>query len=49
MGNAFMLLIALLYLGAAIGYARERNWPMVLVSLCYGTANVSLVWIARKM
>jgi uncharacterized membrane protein len=49
MGNGFMLVIALCYLGAAVGYAKEKNWPMVLVALCYGTANVALVWAAKKL
>ena len=48
MGNGFMLVIALLYLGAAIGYAKDRNWWMALTVLCYAVANVALVAAVAK-
>lgn len=48
MGNGFMLLIAALYLCAAIGYWIDGNWPWVIVTLCYATANVALVLAASR-
>lgn len=48
MGHTFMLVIAGLYLCAGISYTIDRNWPMALVSLCYGAANIGLVWLARR-
>jgi len=48
-GNFFMLTLAALYACAFVGYLVEKNWPMALVSLCYGTANVALVWASSKL
>jgi len=36
----------LLYLGAAVGYALQSNWPWCLTYGAYAVANVGLIFAA---
>lgn len=47
MSAAFMLLIAVLYLGAAISFACEGKALWAVVALAWGVGNAVLTWISR--
>jgi hypothetical protein len=43
-GAAFMILVAVLQLVAAVFYARSRQWPFALMMVGASTANVAAAW-----
>lgn len=46
----YLLLIpAISYLLAGMGYAFQKNWPLMIVYLCYCGANCGLLWLDRLM
>ena len=49
MGNGFMLIIAALYLCAAVGYVVDRNGWMALVVFCYAISNIAFVKAAEAL
>jgi hypothetical protein len=46
-GDGFMLVIAALYLCAAVGYSIDRNGWMAAVMVCYALSNIAIVQANR--
>lgn len=47
--NVWLLsLVALIYIGVAVSYARERNFGMALAFVAYALANVGFIWSTIK-
>ena len=42
-----MVLIAVMYLGAAGSFAWEQKWEWAVVALCWGLGNALLAHISR--
>lgn len=45
-GDWLVGLVTLLYIGAAIAYAHDRQWPNVIVFVGYAIANIGVIWMA---
>lgn len=43
-----MLLVSLLYLWAAIGFALERKWPYAIGVLCWAIGNLAFAYAGNK-
>ena len=48
MGRFFMVVIALLYLGASFSFLTERKWLWALVTVCWGIGNLALACLAAS-
>jgi hypothetical protein len=49
-GPFFLILVPTACYGlAALMYAMQKNWPMVIVYSGYAWANVGLLWLDRLM
>ena len=46
MSRFFMVVIALLYLGASLSFLTERKWLWALVATCWGIGNLALAYLA---
>ena len=44
MSNTGIIIAGLCYLVTAVGYLRQRNYPMALVFTTYMVANIGFVW-----
>lgn len=48
MGFWFILVSTMLYTGAAISFAAEKQWPMMIVYTGYAFANIGFLMMARS-
>lgn len=46
--NFFVLIAGLLYLGACIQYAYQREWKLCIVMIAYAIANFALCLMKEK-
>jgi hypothetical protein len=44
MSSWLLAIVAVIYLGVAISYARERDYGMALAFIAYALANVGFIW-----
>lgn len=48
MSALFLGIISFLYLGAGLEFAIERNWPWLMICVCYAIANICVIWVSRN-
>lgn len=44
LGSFALWASVVLYGVVAFDYARDRNWPLMIVFLCYAIANIGFIW-----
>lgn len=44
MSNWFLVAAIVIYIGATIGFIRERNWGMALAFGSYAISNLGFIW-----
>lgn len=47
LGDCFVAVGLVLYLGAAVAYGVQGFFPQALIYVCYAGANAGLIWAAH--